>query len=189
MYPPPNSAFPIQAFGAEDLPATRQIEQLYAAASQPPPLSEPPEVAQSFGRLYDYARVRDDVVGLGAFNDGQLVGFAYGHPWAWESEVDPWSQQLRLRLGLDAAGRIDGSFAVLLLAVHPSAGRRGLGGALLKSLMQNSGFATHWLQTTDSDTPARHLYRRHGFKALGHGPNAPDGRPGLVLVHTAESTR
>lgn len=189
MYSPPNSAFPIRAFDAEDLPSTREIEQLYAAASQPPPLSEPPEVAQSFGRLYGYARVRDDVVGLGAFNDGQLIGFAYGHPWAWESEVDPWSQQLRLRLGLVGAGRIHGSFAVLLLAVHPSAGRRGLGAALLESLMQKSGSETHWLQTTDSDTPAQCLYRRVGFTALGHGPDAPDGRPGLVLIHTAESAR
>lgn len=189
MDSPANSAFSIQAIVAEELPSSDEIEQLYAAASQPPPLSEPPEVAQSFGRLYGYARERDDVIGSGAFNDDQLIGFAYGHPWSWDSAVDPWSQQLRLRLGQDSAELIDGSFAVLLIAVHPSAGRRGLGSALLDSLMRRSESETHWLQTTDSDTPAQRLYARHGFTALGHGPDAPDGRPGLVLVHTAERAR
>lgn len=186
---PVNSAFSIQTYTVEDLPSTHEIEQLYEAVSRPPPLSEPPEVAQSFGRLYGYARKRDDVVALGAFSNDELVGFAYGHPWRWNSEVDPWSQELRFRLGQNPAELIDGSFAVLLLAVHPSAARRGLGAALLGSLMQASAAETHWLHTTDSDTPAQRLYRHSGYTTLGHGPDAPDERPGLVLVHTAGSAR
>jgi hypothetical protein len=46
-----------------------------------------------------------------------------------------------------------------------------------------SGAAVHWLQTTDADSPARRLYRRMGYRPIGHGPEAPDGAPGLVLRH------
>lgn len=74
---------------------------------------------------------------------------------------------------------------MVLLAVHPDAGRRGVGAGLLEALMVGAGARTHWLQTTDIDSPARRLYLRHGYKELGHGPDAPNGTPGLVLIHTA----
>ncbi|WP_166792316.1 GNAT family N-acetyltransferase [Cryobacterium sp. TMT1-66-1] len=172
-----------------NLPRVEVIEELYASASRLPPLSEAPEVAHSFARLYGYARQRNDVVGVGVLVSGNLVGFAYGHPWSWESETDVWSQQLRHRLGPDSAALIDESFAVLLLAVHPAAGRRGLGAVLLESLMNGSNAQTHWLQTTDFETPALRLYLRMRYRSLGHGPDAPNGKPGLVLIHTRNDAR
>ncbi|AIY03747.1 MULTISPECIES: GNAT family N-acetyltransferase [Arthrobacter] len=167
-----------------ELPSLHAIERLYAAASQPPPLSEKAEVAALFARLYGYNSARADVAAVTAHLDGELVGFAYGHPWEWDKETDPWSQQLQACLGEEAAALIEGSFSVLLLAVHPSSGQRGVGTELLEMLMAHSGARTHWLQTTDADSPAQRLYRRQGYRKLGHGPEAPDGRPGLVLVHT-----
>lgn len=173
----------IHTYDIGSLPPSDVIDRLYAAAASPPPLSESPEVARVFAQLYRYARNREDVVAVGALADGELVGFAYGHPWDWESESDPWSDQLRNLLGEDSARLIQGSFAIMLLAVHPSAGRRGLGTALLDVLMNAAKAKTCWLQTTDLDSPAQRLYRRQGYRRLGYGPTAPDGRPGLVLVH------
>jgi len=172
--------------GAGELPSAAEVEALYAAASGQPPLSEPPGVAAIFAGLYGSNMGRADVVAVAAHLDGELVGFAYGHPWHWGDEGDPWSQQLRIRLGEDAASLIEDSFSVVLLAVHPDAGRRGAGAGLLDGLMARSGARTHWLQTTDIDSPARRLYLRHGFETLGHGPDAPNWKPGLVLIHTAD---
>ncbi|WP_269937332.1 hypothetical protein [Arthrobacter sp. HY1533] len=113
----------IRTYTVGDLPPAGMIEKLYVAASKPPPLSEPPEVAQLFAQLFGYARTRDDVVGVGALIDDELVGFAYGHPWKWESEIDSWSRQLQHCLGEDSADRIDDSFAILLLpSIHLRAG-------------------------------------------------------------------
>lgn len=166
-----------------ELPDIADIEELYASASEQPPLSESREVAQSFARLYGYARRRGDTVCVSATTGNELVGFAYGHPWSWVFETDAWSAQLRERLGPAPASEIEAAFAVLLLVVHPSAAHRGVGSELLKSLMDASGTQTHWLQTTDKDTPALRLYQRFGFQPLGHGPDAPNGEPGLVLIH------
>ncbi|WP_442864662.1 hypothetical protein [Arthrobacter sp. HY1533] len=52
-----------------------------------------------------------------------------------------------------------------------------------------AGATTYWLQTTDVDTPAQRLYKRYGYRDLGYGPDAPDGRPGLVLIHAALNVR
>jgi GNAT superfamily N-acetyltransferase len=169
---------------AASLPSSAAIEALYESASSLPPLSEAPDVAHSFARLYGYARQRDDVLAVGALVGEDLVGFAYGHPWSWETETDDWSQQLRDRLDLDPAALIQNSFAVLLLAVHPDVARRGLGAVLLETLMNTSNAQTHWLQTTDRETPALRLYHRMGYRSLGHGPDAPNGQPGLVLIRT-----
>jgi GNAT superfamily N-acetyltransferase len=120
-------------------------------------------------------------VTVSARESGDLVGLACGHAWSWSAMTDPWSQQLRARLGT-AASELDGAFAVVLLAVHPSAWRSGLGRRLLAALLGQSRAETAWLQTTDLDTPARRLYESEGWVALGHGPDAPGGRPGLVLI-------
>lgn len=169
-----------------ELPPVRAVERLYAAASRPPPLAEGAETAALFASLYGHASTRADLVAVAAHLDGELVGFAYGHPWRWENEVDPWSRQLECRLGEASAARIDGLFAVLLLAVHPASGQHGVGTNLLESLMKQTGARGHWLQTTDIDSPAQRLYRRQGYRQLGHGPDAPDGRPGLVMLHTSK---
>jgi hypothetical protein len=37
--------------------------------------------------------------------------------------------------------------------------------------------------TRDEPTPAMALYRREGWEPIGHGPDTPNARPGLVLIH------
>jgi GNAT superfamily N-acetyltransferase len=160
-------------------PAPEQVEELYALAGRG---EEPAEVAAMFAALYDLSLDRPDVVVATATEVGELVGLGYGHPWRWDEQADDWSDELRRGLGEPAAG-LEGSFAVQLVAVHPAFARQGLGFELLKRLMIASGAAVHWLQTTDADSPARRLYRRMGYRPIGHGPEAPDGAPGLVLRH------
>lgn len=163
-------------------PAPEQVEQLYAIASVGPPTDEPVEEAALFASLYDLALDRPDVVAVTATEAGELVGFGYGHRWRWSEQTDEWSLDLAERLGESAAG-LEDSFAVQLLAVHPAFTRRGLGFELLKRLMIASANHVYWLHTTDSDSPARRLYRRMGYRPLGRGPETPDGTPGIVLVH------
>lgn len=158
------------------------VEDLYALASAGPPLAEPAEVASMFATLYDLALDRTDVLAVTAREVGELVGFGYGHLWHWDEQTDEWSADLHERLG-DSAAMIEGAFAVQLLAVHPAFTRHGLGFELLKRIMVGSAAHVHWLQTTDADSPARRLYRRMGYRPLGHGPEAPNGEPGLVLIH------
>lgn len=159
------------------------VERIYAAASAQGPLSEPASVAAMYAGLYARARMEPGMTMAVAADADGPVGFAYGHDWHWSEHTDAWSTQLQHRLGEDAAQQIADSFAVNLLAVLPAAGGKGAGRRLLGALVDAAGPETAWLQTTDLDSPARQLYRRAGWRSLGHGPDAPNGEPGLVLVH------
>ena len=165
-----------------DLPAADEVEDLYALASTSATPPEPPEVAAMYAALYDLSLDRSDLIAVSAREVGELVGFGYGHRWFWGEQHDEWSAELSERLG-DSAGLIEGGFVVALLAVHPHFTRAGLGFELLKRIMVASCAAVHWLQTTDVDSPASRLFTRMGYRRLGHGPQASDGRPGRVLRH------
>jgi GNAT superfamily N-acetyltransferase len=159
------------------------VEEIYAAAAAQPPLSEPPSVAKMFADLYRHARTEAGAVMTIATVAGAPVGFAYGHNWNWDRATDPWSTELRNRLGEQAAQRIENSFALELLAVTPTASGAGIGRQLLSSLLEAAMSSTAWLQTTDIDSPAQHLYLATGWRTLGHGPDAPNGKPGLVMIN------
>lgn len=162
---------------------TAEVEHLYSVASHGPPLSETEETASMFARLYGWLRSRPDLITVEARSrEGTLVGFSYGHRWFWAEQTDPWSNELRERLGEDAAGKLDGTFVVYLLAVDPQRQRTGLGRRLLRSLLEASGAPGAWLQTRDEETPAKSLCVSEGWRPIGHGPNAPNGRPGLVMA-------
>lgn len=115
-----------------------------------------------------------------------LAGIAYGHTWRWPDEDYPWATELSERLG-DAAGLLDGSTALCLLAVAPDHRGRGLGRALLNRITSQAG-GRLWLVTRDEDTVARQLYERSGWHVLGYGPDAPNGTPGLVLTKRRRAT-
>ena len=161
------------------LPGPADVEDLYAMASG----GETPGVAEVFATLYDLALDRRDLVAVTAQEAGELVGFGYGHRWWWSEQTDEWSEDLGRQLGDDAALRLEGAFAIQLLAVHPTFTHHGLGFEMLKQLMVASAADVHWLQTEDSDSPARRLFQRMGYRPLAHGPQGTDGSPGLVLVH------
>lgn len=164
------------------LPSPDEVEQLYALASSRSPATEDEDVAATYAALYDLALDRSDLVAVTAREVGELVGFGFGHRWNWAEQTDEWSRDLAELLGEDAV-QLEGSFAVQLLAVHPSFTKHGLGFELLKQLMIASASPVHWLITPDADTAGRRLFRRMGYRPLATGPEAPNGEPGLLLVH------
>ena len=160
------------------LPGPADVEDLYARAS-----GGAKTEAEVFATLYDFALDRSDIVAVTAREVGELVGFGYGHRWRWSEQTDEWSEDLGRQLGDAATLQLEGAFAIQLLAVHPTFTRHGLGFELLKQLMVASTTDVHWLQAEDADSPAKRLFQRMGYHPLAHGPQGPDGTPGLVLVH------
>jgi ribosomal protein S18 acetylase RimI-like enzyme len=143
-------------------------------------LNESEGVADSFARLYTAASLAERLHSVSAADDGRLLSFAYGHRWRWAEQNDEWSTQLRERLG-STANALDGTWVLSLLARHPDVAGTGLGGQVLDAWLAALDGEDVWLQTTDMATPALRLYERFGFTPIGHGPNAPNGRPGLIL--------
>lgn len=91
-----------------------------------------------------------------------------------------WARELGSHLG-DAAHRLEWTFALNLLARDPKLRDTKIGRTTLVAWLDGIAGYGCWLQTNDFDSPARRLYESLGFTALGHGPNAPNGRPGLVM--------
>jgi ribosomal protein S18 acetylase RimI-like enzyme len=165
------------------VPSAAEVESLYYTATYGSPLRESRVTAAGYARLYAALLRRPDLEAVaGRTSCGQLAGFAYGHGWRWAEQTDDWAVQLRDRLGAAAADRLDGRFAVYLLAVHPWYRRAGLGRQLLATLLSATKTGA-WLITRDEPTPALALYQREGWEPVGHGPDAPNGHPGVVLVY------
>jgi len=169
--------------GPGQVPNAAEVESLYYAATCGSPLRESRATAAGYARLYAALLRRPDLEAVAArAAGGQLVGFAYGHGWRWAEQTDDWAVQLKDLLG-GAADRLDGRFAVYLLAVHPWHRRAGLGRQLLSTLLSATKTGA-WLITRDEPTAAMALYQREGWEPAGHGPDTPDARPGLVLIHS-----
>lgn len=160
------------------------MRSLYASAAGRPPLNEPASSAELFASVYEASVKSERVIAVTGTDEGRLVAFAYGHPWLWEEQTYPWARELQDRLGVDAS-KLDGTYSLNLLARNPEEQYRGLGRAVLTRWIQAIGESTCWLQTSDLDSPARRLYSSLDFKAIGHGPEAPNGKPGLVLLRLA----
>lgn len=171
----------------DSMPSEAQVRELYWAASSGPPLNEPEAVADLFARLYAASSWTEHLHAVSAVEDGRLLAFAYGYRWRWDEQSDQWATQLRLCLGA-AAPMLEETVVLSLLARHPGAAGTGLGGRVLDAWLAGIDGEAVWLQTTDIPTPALRLYERFGFTPIGHGPDAPDGQPGLVL-HRMPTTR
>lgn len=172
----------------KDLPARDDVRSLYASAAERPPLNEPASSAELFASVYEASVKSERVIAVAGVHEGRLVAFAYGHPWLWEEQTYPWARELHDRLG-DNASKLDGTYSLNLLARNPEERYRGLGRAVLTRWIRAIGESTCWLQTSDVDSPARRLYISLDFKAIGHGPEAPNGRPGLVLMRLAPDAK
>ncbi|TGD31869.1 hypothetical protein EB835_07250 [Brevibacterium sp. S22] len=167
------------------LPPRSEVEALYGAAAAEPPLGEDPRFAALFADVYEVS-VRNGQVLMTLTrtqSDGRLSSFAYGHHWKWEEQKYPWAFELQSRLG-EASIELESTFALNLLARDPHQSERGLGRRTLERWIGEVGRFGCWLQTDDIDSPARRLYESLGFTELGHGPEAPDGRPGLVMFRS-----
>ncbi|MGD9481672.1 GNAT family N-acetyltransferase [Streptomyces sp. TRM70308] len=141
--------------------------------------------ARAFGLSEDEVAIRRPIVlrhltapgarSLGALTpDGRLVGFVYGMPndraqW-WSTVVEPYLR----RAGHDAW--LDGAFTITELHVHPGYQRQGIGARLITRITDTADQPRSLLSAIDTDSPARALYRRLGYRDLARGvvfPSAP----------------
>lgn len=164
----------------DQMPAASAVRDLYFAAASEPPLNESKAVAALFADLYDAALKSEAVSAAIAYEEDKLTAFVYGYPWRWDEQQDDWSAELKTCLG-STSELLDGAHALLLLARDPAARGAGTGRRVLEAWLTGMGNGPSWLQTTDLMSPARRLYETEGFKPVGHGPPAPDGKPGLVM--------
>jgi len=165
----------------EQMPPPAAVARVYAAAAAATSLSTDPSLARAFAALYSWARTLPGAASVTARNGDEVVGFGYGYSWDWDAMTDPWSRELRERLGA-AASEIDESFSVVLLAVVPDAQRQGLGRKLLNALVDQADENVAWLQAPAGDSPARRLYETSGWTELGPGPDSADGVRSVVLI-------
>jgi ribosomal protein S18 acetylase RimI-like enzyme len=111
---------------------------------------------------------------------GELVGFGYGYataPGQW------WHDQVRAALSpAQAADWLAGCFELSELHVRPAWQGRGIGRALLTTLVDGLPQRTVLLSTPEGDTRAWRLYRSLGFVGLVRNHLFPgDSRPFAVL--------
>jgi ribosomal protein S18 acetylase RimI-like enzyme len=123
----------------------------------------------------------------GSWADGTLIGFGYGYataPGQW------WHDQVRTALSPgQAAAWLTGCFELSELHVRPAWQGRGIGRALLTTLVDGLPQRTVLLSTPEGDTRAWRLYRSLGFVGLVRHHLFPgDSRPFAVLGATLPLT-
>lgn len=103
-----------------------------------------------------------------AYDDGDLVGFAYGYggePGQW------WTDNARKVLGAKTADAwLGGHFEVVSIGVLPPSRGAGVGRGLLQALTTGLPHERLLLMTTsDPLDPARRLYASEGWRVIGPG--------------------
>jgi len=106
--------------------------------------------------------------------EGRLVGFVYGMPndrtqW-WSTVVQPYLRQE------GHEGWLSDAFVITELHVHPLYQHRGIGRRLITTLTDQVSEPRSLLSAIDTESPARALYRKLGYRDLArrvHFPSAP----------------
>jgi ribosomal protein S18 acetylase RimI-like enzyme len=128
---------------------------------------------------------RDDFRIALASVDGRIAGFVYGYT---GRSGQWWTDRMREQVPAEVyAEWFDGHYEVVTLAVHPDHQRRGLGAALMRTLVGRATNDRALLSTAAGDSPARRLYQRLGWRAVAE---VDDGRTvvlGLRLSPAATS--
>lgn len=168
-----------------ELPPVTEVRDLYFAASSEPPLNETHDTAELLASVYKASVEHEAITAVVSYEEDALTGFAYGNPWSWAEQQYDWANALHERLG-EAAEKLEGAHVLSLLARHPRAAGTGVGRTVLNSWLDGIRQSACWLQTSDLDSPARRLYQAQGFIPIGHGPDAPNGAPGLVLFRDGQ---
>ena len=153
---------------------------VYAAAFSGPPYEEGSAASARFAPRWIAHAAAPGWRGVGAWADGALVGFAYGHaaasglPWV-DAVVAKLPPPTRTKWCADA-------FLLCELAVAPEHRGRGLGSALHDAVIDGVPHATALLTTLDdrSNAGAR-LYARRGWRRLG-APYVAPGYPHRYVV-------
>lgn len=111
---------------------------------------------------------------------GRLVGFVYGLPndrnqW-WSTVVEPYL----LRNGV--TGWLDNAFTITELHVHPGYQQRGIGRELITRLTDAVTEPRSLLSAVETESPARALYRRLGYRDLAGGVHFPSAATPYVVM-------
>ncbi|MDP9101002.1 MAG: GNAT family N-acetyltransferase [Actinomycetota bacterium] len=157
----PAPAYSLVAWGRDDLAGRRdEILDVYAEA-----MGVDRAGARSRRSILTAHLDRAGLRGVAAVDTRRhLVGVAYGYlgaPGQW------WHDQVRLAMTGEQADRwLRDAFEVCELHVRPRWQGRGLGKALLDSLLAGPPAATAVLTTPDVESRARGFYRLHGWQDL-----------------------
>lgn len=123
--------------------------------------------------VWDRHTARDGFRLTRAYNDGSLVGFAYGYT----GERGQWWTDRAAEVLPDAVSEdwLGGHFELVTIGVVPEARGRGIGAALMERLTADIPHDRWLLMTSaDPDEPAHRLYARHGWQVIG--PGLAEGR-------------
>ncbi|GGX80250.1 GNAT family N-acetyltransferase [Streptomyces hiroshimensis] len=147
--------------------------------------------AQAFGLTAEEVAVRRHIVlrhlasrgarALGATaRGGRLVGFVYGMPndrthW-WSGVVEPYLR------ATGTEGWLDDSFVITELHVHPDFQKRGIGRALITMITDSAAEPRSILSAVDTESPARALYRRLGYRDLARPVHFPSAQSPYVVM-------
>ena len=124
---------------------------------------------------------------------------SFDDPWVWEAllqELVP--SRLRLPLVVEMGGEVAGylmawrsanELHILNVAVDPRSRRSGLGGALLRAVLEvaaREGMTAVSLEVRPGNEPALGMYRRFGFEVAGvrEGYYDDTGEDALILTLT-----
>lgn len=152
---------------------------VYSRAFAEPPYSDPDRGEEIRSRMLEVHCFR---TGYRAFcatgEDGRVQGMIYGYhggPGQW------WHDTVAAALPRAAAGRwLLDSYEVVEVAVAPESQGRGIGAALVSSLLDGRPEATAVLSTR-CDSRAHILYGRLGFQVVTMMRFAPGGAPFYVM--------
>ena len=123
-----------------------------------------------------------DFRGFVAIGDSTVIGMGFGarsEPGQW------WHDRVAAQVGTDHPALHD-AWALVELAVLPGYRGRGIGGALHDALLAAQPCPRTLLSTEVTNTRARAMYERRGWRYLHSGFAFSAGQPPFVVMHREE---
>lgn len=178
MEPPRAEVRPLVAAAAAA--AADDVVAVYAAAFSGPPYEEGSAARSRFAPRWLAHAAAPGWRGMGAWVDGGLVGFAYGHA---ARPGLPWVDAVLARLAPSTQAKwCADAFLLCELAVAPAHRGLGIGSALHDAVIEGAPHATALLTTLDDrSTTGAQLYARRGWRRLGV-PYVAAGYPHRYVV-------
>lgn len=158
-----------------------EVVEVYRQAFAEPPNNEDEASVEEFAGRFPPHLERPGFRFVAATgDDGQLVGFAYGHtggPQYW------WFQTVTAAMDPSLRDRwLSDYFEVLEVAVRPVWQGRGIGARAFDQLLTGLPHRTVALSTLDVASSARTMYERRGFVAILSGFRFGPGEPEFTVM-------
>lgn len=146
---------------------------VYGEAFARPPYNDPDRGQEISLRIRDTHAEREGFAGFCAVDaDGNVLGMVYGY----RGEAGQWWHDAVVRAVDRQTARtwFTDTYEVVEVAVHPSHQAKGIGGKLVRRLLQGRTEATTVLSTR-TDSKAYLLYERLGFEIVNEMRFSPGG--------------